>query len=280
MAASLAATAQQLKEQAGAAIGSAVDQARTQAANVASTATESVYGLAEDQKNAAADKVGRVAEIVHGAAEALERELPHTAHYVRQAGSNIDGAAEAIRRQSIATVLELVGEFARRQPMLAMGISAMAGLAFARFLRSSSGRSYAGFHGSGVSDGDRSHVSSQPGPSASRKGPAQAARSGAGSPAARRSSDSGPGFIERLHRDPVLASMMTAAIGLVVGALFPTTETENRLMGEASDTVKERAAELAQEQLDKAKTVAQKALEEARNEAQAQGLPLGTSGGG
>ena len=288
MAASLASAAQQLKNQAGSVIGSAVDQAKTQAASVASTAKQGIYGAAEEQKNAAADKVGRVAEIVHGAAEALERELPHTAHYVREAGSSIDQAAAAIRQQSVATVLQLVSDFARRQPVLAMGISAMAGLALARFMKSSSGRtSRVGFYAGSVAVGgmqggvaDRGRASSGPMSSGTRTGSGHATGSSATGSTAHRTTSSGPGLIERLQSDPVLASMMTAVVGLVVGALFPPTETENRLMGEASDSVKERAGELAQEQLEKAKAVAQKALDEAKNEAQAQGLPLGTSTGG
>jgi hypothetical protein len=53
----------------------------------------------------------------------------------------------------------------------------------------------------------------------------------------------------------VLAAL-GVAIGAAVVAVLPSTRTENELLGETSDRVKEAAVDLAGQQYDKAKTAA------------------------
>jgi hypothetical protein len=53
------------------------------------------------------------------------------------------------------------------------------------------------------------------------------------------------------------------AVGALIGALMPTSETEDRMMGEASDRVKERAAE----QYETARKVGERAFGAAKDEA-------------
>ncbi|HEX3431413.1 MAG TPA: hypothetical protein VHT03_11050 [Rhizomicrobium sp.] len=78
------------------------------------------------------------------------------------------------------------------------------------------------------------------------------------------------------QEQPLLAAGLGFALGVALGALFPTTEMENSLIGEESDAVKQKAAELAGEEYEKAKAVARRsyeaATEAARDEAQNQGL--------
>jgi hypothetical protein len=57
------------------------------------------------------------------------------------------------------------------------------------------------------------------------------------------------------------------AIGATLGALLPRTDTEDRLMGETSDQVKERAQDLAAQQYDAARKVGEHALDAAEDEA-------------
>ena len=62
---------------------------------------------------------------------------------------------------------------------------------------------------------------------------------------------------ERVVRDNPLALGAAAAIvGAAIGASIPASETENRLMGEARDTVVDRARDLASEAADKVKDIA------------------------
>ena len=69
------------------------------------------------------------------------------------------------------------------------------------------------------------------------------------------------------------------ALGAAIGAAFPASEAENRLMGETSDAVKEAAADAAGQQWEKGKAVAEataeKAWDEAKHGAEAQGLMPG-----
>jgi uncharacterized protein YjbJ (UPF0337 family) len=49
------------------------------------------------------------------------------------------------------------------------------------------------------------------------------------------------------HEQPLLVGALGLAVGAALGALLPSTEVENRLMGEASDTVTRQVSETAQE---------------------------------
>ena len=66
------------------------------------------------------------------------------------------------------------------------------------------------------------------------------------------------------------------ALGAAIGAAFPASEAENRLMGETSDAVKEAAGQQWEKGKAVAEDTAEKALDEAKHEgkheAEAQGL--------
>lgn len=78
------------------------------------------------------------------------------------------------------------------------------------------------------------------------------------------------------QEQPLLAAGLGFALGVALGAILPGTETENSLLGEQSDVVKDKAGDLATQGYEKAKTVAQKsyqaATEAAKQEAENQGL--------
>ena len=57
--------------------------------------------------------------------------------------------------------------------------------------------------------------------------------------------DRGQGFVALCRDQPVLLAGLGVAIGATLGALLPTSSTENRLMGEASDDLKAGARDLA-----------------------------------
>jgi hypothetical protein len=65
------------------------------------------------------------------------------------------------------------------------------------------------------------------------------------------------------------------AIGAIMGALIPSTETEDRLMGETSDQMKDKARSLADEQIDNAKSATQgKSEQQAHRKTQYPEAPL------
>jgi hypothetical protein len=68
----------------------------------------------------------------------------------------------------------------------------------------------------------------------------------------------------------MLLTGLGIAVGALVGALLPATEAENRLMGETSDSVKERAQDLASEQAERAKKIGERALDAGAGEASQQ----------
>ena len=78
------------------------------------------------------------------------------------------------------------------------------------------------------------------------------------------------------QEQPLLAAGLGFALGMALGAILPATDTENSILGEQSDAVKDKAGDLAQQGYEKAKTVAQKSYEAAsqaaKEEAQNQGL--------
>ncbi|MBS3647333.1 DUF3618 domain-containing protein [Pseudaminobacter sp. 19-2017] len=75
-----------------------------------------------------------------------------------------------------------------------------------------------------------------------------------------------------MREQPLLLGAIGLAIGAALGAALPETETEDRLMGEASDAVKKQASDMAAQGYDKAKAVAAGTYEKVAEEAEKQGL--------
>jgi hypothetical protein len=79
-----------------------------------------------------------------------------------------------------------------------------------------------------------------------------------------------------LKDEPLVLAAIGVALGAAIGAALPASETEDRLMGDTSDALKQGAAEAAQEQWEKGKKVAEAAADKAwsgaKQAAEAQGL--------
>jgi hypothetical protein len=71
---------------------------------------------------------------------------------------------------------------------------------------------------------------------------------------------------------PLAIGAVGLAIGAAIAASLPTTETEAEYLGETSDFVKEKASELAGEQVERATEVGQKVSKAVADEAHRQGL--------
>ncbi len=81
---------------------------------------------------------------------------------------------------------------------------------------------------------------------------ATATMAGTASDLGRRSMASTRDFVQFCRTQPLFLGGLGLALGAVIGALIPATETEDQLMGETSDRVKEQARDAAQEQYQKA----------------------------
>ncbi len=89
------------------------------------------------------------------------------------------------------------------------------------------------------------------------------------------------GLWDFLQGQPLVLAGLGLAIGGLLGASLPTSETEDRLMGEASDAAKRQAKSLAQEQVDKGRRVAEEAWSAAKPEIDRQaGEATSAPGGG
>jgi len=84
--------------------------------------------------------------------------------------------------------------------------------------------------------------------------------------------DAGRSFLDFCKEQPLVLAGVGLALGAALGAALPSTKTEDELMGETSDQLKERAQALAAEQYEKTKSVAEHAYEETKKEAEKQNL--------
>ena len=65
------------------------------------------------------------------------------------------------------------------------------------------------------------------------------------------------------HEQPLIVAAAGLVLGAIIGALLPSTETEDRLIGESSEAAKEKLREMAGEQYAKAKDIAARTAEAA-----------------
>ncbi len=74
------------------------------------------------------------------------------------------------------------------------------------------------------------------------------------------------------HEQPLLLGAIGVALGAAVVSLFPTTRTEDELLGEASDALKERVRDTAESEYEHVKSVATEAVEAVRQDLDERGL--------
>jgi uncharacterized phage infection (PIP) family protein YhgE len=129
-------------------IPSLTDKAKSDIAQAAETAKAEARRIASQQKAAGADRLGDVADAVHGAARSLESGMPQMASYVHDAAVRLEDAAKTLRQRNVDDLMGEIGRFARSQPALFFGGAMLAGFALTRFLRSTaSGNGSAGTTG-------------------------------------------------------------------------------------------------------------------------------------
>jgi len=75
-----------------------------------------------------------------------------------------------------------------------------------------------------------------------------------------------------LYENPLALGAAAVVIGAAIGMLLPETEPEHRLMGEAKETVMDKAQNVAQQAIDKVSRVAEQATNTAQEAARNEGL--------
>ena len=99
--------------------------------------TDQAAQIAEQQKDAAADRAARMAGAVHEAADELGKQMPPAADYVHAAASRLEQGAGALRERNIRELVDAFGDIGRKEPWAVFGGAVIAGFAISRFLKSS-----------------------------------------------------------------------------------------------------------------------------------------------
>ena len=131
------------KEDAAAKLGEAKDkalslagEARAEGEDLLATARARAEDIADQGKEKGAETVSAVARAIHGIAGDLDDGAPEIGRHVHRVAEVADGLANALRERPLGELVGEVGAFARRNPTAFFAISAVAGFALARFLKS------------------------------------------------------------------------------------------------------------------------------------------------
>jgi ElaB/YqjD/DUF883 family membrane-anchored ribosome-binding protein len=147
-------TAQQAAQQ-------ATQQAKAAAASLGSEANQQFSGRLSAQIDAGADLVDQVADAARTVADDLDAKAPQLAGMIRNAAHSAEDFAQEVRGRSMAELVDMTSQYARRQPAIFVGAAVASGFLIARFVKSSAQRTSS----SGASPKDRS--------AATIRGPAQ-----------------------------------------------------------------------------------------------------------
>jgi ElaB/YqjD/DUF883 family membrane-anchored ribosome-binding protein len=125
------------------AISDAAQSVSDSAKNAAQSARDKAEELAEHGKEAGANRIEGFAQVARNTADDLEKQSPEIAGYVRQAADGLERAASSVRGRSVGEFVDMVDDFARRQPAAFFGSAVLAGFVLSRFIKSRAVQSYA-----------------------------------------------------------------------------------------------------------------------------------------
>jgi hypothetical protein len=117
------------------------EKAKRAAADAASSMSEQVIGLLNDQLGVGAQSANRFAGSMRVAANDLEHENPMLAGLVRGFAHNVDHYADRLEDQTVEQLAKSASDLTRRQPALMFGLAALAGFFAFRTFKSTSASS-------------------------------------------------------------------------------------------------------------------------------------------
>ena len=129
-------------------------------------AADHIRGLAEDQKLAGADRFKGYAGSLHRAADSLDGDMPMVANFAHKAADEIEHLADAVKDRDLAELVGVVHDYARRQPAIFLGATALAGFLAVRFLSTSAQKRTQPVRGEGWDDNVGQQAANRPRPAA------------------------------------------------------------------------------------------------------------------
>ena len=105
----------------------AAEKAKRAAGDAASSVSDHVMGLLNDQIGVGAQSANHFAGSMRIAADDLERESPMLAGLVRGFAHNVDHYADRFEDQTVEQLVKSASDLTRRQPALVFGLAALAG---------------------------------------------------------------------------------------------------------------------------------------------------------
>jgi hypothetical protein len=124
-----------IKEDVGGIAGAALEEGR----HLVDAAREQAASYADLQKDGVAETVAEIAESLRETSRSLE-DRANIRAFVDSAADGLDQLAETIRSRSFAEMYTDLAEIIRRRPVATLAVTAVAGFAAARFLKSSGER--------------------------------------------------------------------------------------------------------------------------------------------
>ena len=112
------------------------EQAKDTADSAVQSATKAAATQANAAKSSVADEVSGVASALRTAAEEMRSGSPQERTF-GQIAEGLADASDALREKDLATMVEDVTQFARRNPLVFLGGAALIGFAATRFAKAS-----------------------------------------------------------------------------------------------------------------------------------------------
>jgi gas vesicle protein len=236
----------------------ATETAKDAASQMADRARDYVsdtMSVGQDAAQRAGSTVSELASRVSGRSPTIAEQMgDYYAQTTGTAGERGSSAARQARETAGATVTDISG----RARSAAANLGSAAGEASARISDSM------GSAASTIKD----TASSAYGMASEGAGRAGSAFRDTASSLRRVTGEQGRNLLDFCRDQPLVLGGIGLAIGAVLGAAFPATATENQLMGDTSDEMKDRAQKLAAGEYEKAKDFAGEQYEKAKSAAQ------------
>ncbi|MEH6390174.1 MAG: hypothetical protein V7763_00825 [Sulfitobacter sp.] len=125
-----------MTEKAKEAAGSASEQVKAHAKDVADTVATEAGNYAGQAKDAAADEVKNVSSALRTAADEMRRGSPQERTF-SQIADGLADASDSLRDKDLGEMVTAVSDFAKRNPLVFLGSAALIGFAATRFAKAS-----------------------------------------------------------------------------------------------------------------------------------------------